>query len=72
MFPFLSTDCVFHIVELMWTVDHQSHCDCVGYNVHGTAAEIFSSKAARKSVSWNAFSCILLIYVTIIMTNCFE
>ena len=40
MFPSISTARVFHIAQLMWTVNLQSHHDCVARNVHENAAVI--------------------------------
>ena len=42
MFPFLSNARVFHIVQLMWNANHQSHFDCVSHNLHENAAVILS------------------------------
>ena len=42
MFPSLSTVCVFHIVQLIWTYNHLSHYDCVAYNVHENVVVILS------------------------------
>ena len=31
MFPSLSTACDFHIIQLMWTANHQFGYECVAY-----------------------------------------
>ena len=43
IFPFLSSALVFHIVQLMWTANHQSEYDCFVYRF------LFHLKAVNKT-----------------------
>ena len=40
MFPYRAIVSAFHIVQLIWTANHQSYYDCIAHNVHENAAVI--------------------------------